>query len=237
MGRLPRRVVGMSALLLVLFALQSVFVALRTELPAVAALHPLNGFAILALAIVTARASWIAGAGARTGDGSIASPSRRSAMPDALVLAGVLLVLAPLVGMVPVAYPPLFPAWSATREGHIALVGAHRRAWRLLNVGFGIATIGTAGGLAALAVALGGDDHAWRGPWPRSPSAYAMAGVPWLAVLAIRARATPALDDLGVTAAPAEPAEILLGAATGGLFVAFVLATGPLLSPSPWCSR
>ena len=60
-GRLPRRVVGMSALLLVLFALQSVFVALRTELPAVAALHPLNGFAILALAIVTARASWIAG--------------------------------------------------------------------------------------------------------------------------------------------------------------------------------
>jgi hypothetical protein len=60
-GRLPRRVVGMSALLLVLFALQSVFVALRTDLPAVAALHPLNGFAILALAIVTARASWIAG--------------------------------------------------------------------------------------------------------------------------------------------------------------------------------
>ena len=60
-GRLPRRVVGMSALLLVLFAMQSVFVALRTDLPAVAALHPLNGFAILALAIVTARASWIAG--------------------------------------------------------------------------------------------------------------------------------------------------------------------------------
>ena len=60
-GRFPRRVIGLSALLLVLFALQSVFVALRTELPAVAALHPLNGFAILALAIVTARASWIAG--------------------------------------------------------------------------------------------------------------------------------------------------------------------------------
>ena len=29
---------------------------------------------------------------------------------------------------------------------------------------------------------------------------YAMAGVPWLAVLAIRARATPALDDLASTA-------------------------------------
>ena len=149
-------------------------------------------------------------------------------MPDALVLAGVLLVLAPLVGMVPVAYPPLFPVWSATREGHITLVGAHRRAWRLLNVGFGIATIGTAGGLAALAVALGGDPPL-AGAVAALAVGYAMAGVPWLAVLAIRARATPALADLGVTAAPAGPAEILLGAATGGLFVAFALATGPLL--------
>ena len=149
-------------------------------------------------------------------------------MPDALVLAGVLLVLAPLVGMVPVAYPPLFPVWSATREGHITLVGAHRRAWRLLNVGFGIATIGTAGGLAALAVALGGDPPV-AGAVAALAVGYAMAGVPWLAVLAIRARATPALADLGVTAAPAGPAEILLGAATGGLFVAFALATGPLL--------
>jgi hypothetical protein len=57
-GRLPRRITGMSVLLLVLFALQSVFVALRVEIPAVAALHPLNGFAILGLAAVTARASW-----------------------------------------------------------------------------------------------------------------------------------------------------------------------------------
>lgn len=57
-GRLPRRVAGSSALLLVLFALQSVFVALRVDMPAVAALHPLNGFAILGLAVWTARASW-----------------------------------------------------------------------------------------------------------------------------------------------------------------------------------
>ena len=57
-GRLPRGITGMSALLLVLFALQSVFVALRVEMPAVASLHPLNGFAIRGLATVTARASW-----------------------------------------------------------------------------------------------------------------------------------------------------------------------------------
>lgn len=57
-GRLPRRIVGGAVLLLVLFALQSVFVALRGTLPAVAALHPLNGFAILAISGVLVRATW-----------------------------------------------------------------------------------------------------------------------------------------------------------------------------------
>ncbi len=59
-GREPRRITGLSALLLVLFALQSVFVALRADMPAVAALHPLNGFAILAVAGVLTRLSWAA---------------------------------------------------------------------------------------------------------------------------------------------------------------------------------
>lgn len=57
-GRAPRRVTGASALLLLLFALQSVFVALRTDAPALAALHPLNGFLILFTAITVTRASW-----------------------------------------------------------------------------------------------------------------------------------------------------------------------------------
>ena len=57
-GRMGRRFVGASVLLLTLFALQSVFVALRESLPGIAALHPLNGFAILGLALVTTRASW-----------------------------------------------------------------------------------------------------------------------------------------------------------------------------------
>jgi hypothetical protein len=57
-GRAPRRITGSAVLILVLFALQSVLVVLRTDLPAVAALHPLNGFAILALGGMTARASW-----------------------------------------------------------------------------------------------------------------------------------------------------------------------------------
>jgi hypothetical protein len=58
-GRMPRRITGLSVLLLVLFALQSVLVGLRADLPAVAALHPLNGFAILGVGVVTARSSWL----------------------------------------------------------------------------------------------------------------------------------------------------------------------------------
>jgi mercuric ion transport protein len=54
-GRVPRSLLGLTALALLLFALQSVFVALRSDYPAVAALHPVNGVALLLVAIVIAR--------------------------------------------------------------------------------------------------------------------------------------------------------------------------------------
>ena len=57
-GRMPRRYVGLGVLILVLFALQSVFVALRDDMPAIAALHPLNGFCILGVATYAAWTSW-----------------------------------------------------------------------------------------------------------------------------------------------------------------------------------
>ena len=57
-GRSTRRITGLAALLLVQFALQSVFIAVRADLPAVAALHPLNGFALLGVAVVLTRQSW-----------------------------------------------------------------------------------------------------------------------------------------------------------------------------------
>jgi hypothetical protein len=57
-GRMQRRYVGLAVLLLVLFALQSVFIAVRTDMPAVAALHPVNGFLILATAGVATWTSW-----------------------------------------------------------------------------------------------------------------------------------------------------------------------------------
>jgi hypothetical protein len=59
-GRMPRRFVGLAVLILVLFSLQSVFVALRQDMPVVAALHPLNGFLILGVATYAAWTSWTA---------------------------------------------------------------------------------------------------------------------------------------------------------------------------------
>jgi hypothetical protein len=56
-GRMGRRWIGGSALLLGLFALQSVFVALRGSSPAVAALHPVNALAIFWVAQGLARGS------------------------------------------------------------------------------------------------------------------------------------------------------------------------------------
>jgi uncharacterized protein DUF6220 len=50
-GRMPRRMVLLSALLVGLMALQSVFIVFRTQQPAVASLHPVNGGLILLLAV------------------------------------------------------------------------------------------------------------------------------------------------------------------------------------------
>lgn len=145
-------------------------------------------------------------------------------MPDALTVAGVLLVVGPLVGLVPVAYPPFLPIWSATRERHITVVAGHRRAWFLLNAGFAFATVATAAGLAVLPGAL--DGNAARSSLLVAVAVtYTIAGAAWCAVVAIRARTTPAISDLGAVDAAPGPAEVLLGAATGGLFAAFVLGT------------
>ena len=63
-GRSGRRLIGLSALTLVLFALQSVFVAVRVDYPAIAALHPVNGVALLLVAIAVARGSMAMRSGA-----------------------------------------------------------------------------------------------------------------------------------------------------------------------------
>jgi hypothetical protein len=149
-------------------------------------------------------------------------------MTDGVTVAAVLLVAGPIIGLVPVAYPPFLTIWTTTRERHIAVVAAHRRAWWMLNAGFGTATVATAGGLAALAGALGGDTVRTAllvAVWV----AYAIAGVLWCAVLGSRALVTPLLHDLGATEAPPADAERLIGAATGGMFVLFAVGTSVAL--------
>jgi uncharacterized protein DUF6220 len=59
-ARLGRRQIGLAVLLMILFTLQSVFVAMRTAYPAAAALHPVNGFLILLVTLIIARDAWSA---------------------------------------------------------------------------------------------------------------------------------------------------------------------------------
>jgi hypothetical protein len=58
LGGLGRRLAAFAIVELLLFMLQSVLVAMRGSSPMVAALHPVNGFLILLLAIEMAREAW-----------------------------------------------------------------------------------------------------------------------------------------------------------------------------------
>jgi hypothetical protein len=59
LGGMGRRVAILAAVIFGLFILQSVLVVMRESSPAVAALHPVNGFLIVLLAVVLARDSWL----------------------------------------------------------------------------------------------------------------------------------------------------------------------------------
>lgn len=59
LGGMGRRPAILAIVIFLLFILQSVLVVMRDSTPAVAALHPVNGFLILFLAIVLARDSWM----------------------------------------------------------------------------------------------------------------------------------------------------------------------------------
>jgi hypothetical protein len=149
-------------------------------------------------------------------------------MPDALTLAGVLLIAGALIGAAAASHPALWPVWSAPREERLRIVGAHRLAWIMLNAGFLIATVVTAGGLAALAVAQA-EDAGVTAALAAVIVAYAVGGGLWCAVVAIRSLTTPALADLSVRGTDTEPAETLLNAAQLGLFGAYSLLTAVAL--------
>lgn len=78
-GGAPRRSTALAVLLLAQFTLQSVLVALRTDFPGIAALHPLNGFALLAVAIVITREAWAVRGVPHPADAATASASLEAA--------------------------------------------------------------------------------------------------------------------------------------------------------------
>lgn len=146
-------------------------------------------------------------------------------MPDAIRVGAALLVAGPIIGALCLMDPGFFRVWSMPRLERLAFVAAHRRAWRMVNVGFVIATVLTASGLSAVCASL---DLA-GGPGATAVAgtvAYAISGALWCVVLAVRNRTTPLLADLVARGQPTEPAESILGAALGGLFAAFVLTMG-----------
>lgn len=70
-GRLGRRQLIFPAAIFGMFMLQSIFVAVRADLPMVAALHPVNGFAILFVAVAMAREAWLARESGIAADGPV----------------------------------------------------------------------------------------------------------------------------------------------------------------------
>ena len=146
-------------------------------------------------------------------------------MPDAVTVGAALLVAGPVIAALCLMNPGFFRVWSMPRLEHLAFVAAHRRAWRMVNLGFVVATVLTGAGLSALSVTpdLAGRSGAILAG---GTFAYGIAGALWCAVLAIRNRTTPLLAELVAGGQPTEPAEAVLGAALGGLFGVFVLTMG-----------
>ena len=114
--------------------------------------------------------------------------------------------------------------WGTPRERYLETIGAHRRAWHLLNAGFAFATVMTAAGLAVLASAAD-TNQAPTAMLLGTTLAYGLGGVLWLVVLAARTVCDPLLAAWANDGQPAGPAEVLLGAMLEGLFGAFVIIT------------
>lgn len=145
-------------------------------------------------------------------------------MSDDVRFAAALLVAGPVIGALCLMYPPFFRVWMVGRDEHLAMVAAHPVAWRMVNLGFVVAAALTTAGLGILAGRLDLADGP-RAILTASVIAYAIGGVLWCVVLATRNRTTPQLAALVAADRPTEPAESILEAALGGLFVAFVWTT------------
>jgi hypothetical protein len=148
-------------------------------------------------------------------------------MSDPQAVAGWLLVAGPVLGLIPVAHPALLRIWSMPREVFVTTVAANRVAWAWLNAGFTLASVATTGGLLALASSP--PDRSTSAALLACTAGYGIGAVLWCAVLAVRARTTPPLADLGAGGLD-RPEARLLEAVTTALFQSFVLITAVSLA-------
>lgn len=84
-ARMPRRDIGWSFGLLLLYVLQTMLPGFKADAPWVAALHPVNAMLIFGLSVWYARHVWIARKveGPPAGAGLVAAPAPDSSVPDA----------------------------------------------------------------------------------------------------------------------------------------------------------
>ena len=220
LGRQRRLIVGLSALTLVQFTFQSVFVALRADYPALAALHPVNGFLHHPRhASLIARLSWAARHEAAP---RRAPRPRRSATEAVRCLTGrrsrrCCWSSGPLIGADPGRQPAthagLVDVARASTSRPSARTGA---AGTLLNAGFVLATVGDE------RRARGSSRSSWDGAGDgRAGAARGRGGVRdrrascGAPCSRSRARTTPAIADLVAAGAATEPAEALAGRRAG----------------------
>lgn len=132
-----------------------------------------------------------------------------------LVGGGVVLVL--MVGPTTFVSPAI---WNGPQDVALRLIRKHSQVWRVANVGFVLATIVTLAGLF-LVPGLVGERATWLGLV--SAELYLLAAVPWLVVLAIRLRVTPAVASTFVSEGTVDPAFVPLERLGNALFPFFIL--------------
>ena len=134
-----------------------------------------------------------------------------------LLLAGGGVVLVLLVG------PTTFVSaaiWNGSHDIALPLISQHPVVWRVANIGFALATVVTAAGLALTPDLVGdrGRSMAWV-----SAVVFVLAAVPWLITQAIRVVVTPGAADAFVAEGTIDPAWVPLDRLSAALFPAFIM--------------
>lgn len=142
---------------------------------------------------------------------------------DATAVGGIALVVAALCFFVGAANPALIEVWTAGEKAQLRLIDLHRQAWRVTNVLFGVATVGTVAGLSVVPGTIG----AGGSPLAQAAvTAYLLAAAAWLLSIVFRLAVTPHAAARFVSTGVLDPMVGLVGRWSTGLFAAFTITAG-----------